>query len=121
LWQSRCLDLPSRKWHWQCEKCAQSSCDKSSAGHGGATVVPPLGTTGMAIEHETVGLHHSVDSFVVGRLAPGLPLTIEWLSDNASCYVAGDTRRFGRDIGLEPRTTPIEIPQQSNGMAEAFV
>jgi putative transposase len=25
-----------------------------------------------------------------------------------------------RDIGLEPRTTPIESPQ-SNGMAEAFV
>src|SRR3984893_3110803 len=39
--------------------------------HSDATVVPPLGTTGMAIEHETVGLHHSVDSFVVGRLAPG--------------------------------------------------
>jgi putative transposase len=29
-------------------------------------------------------------------------------------------RRFARDIGLEPRTTPIESPQ-SNGMAEAFV
>ena len=50
----------------------------------------------------------------------GLPVTIEWLSDNGSCYVAGDTRSFARDIGLEPRTTPIESPQ-SNGMAEAFV
>ena len=49
-----------------------------------------------------------------------LPATIEWLSDNGSCYIAGDTRRFARDIGLEPRTTPIESPQ-SNGMAEAFV
>src|SRR5262249_32695274 len=49
-----------------------------------------------------------------------LPVTIEWLSDNGSCYVAGDTRSFARDIGLEPRTTPIESPQ-SNGMAEAFV
>ncbi len=49
-----------------------------------------------------------------------LPLTIEWLSDNGSCYIAGDTRSFARDIGLEPRTTPIESPQ-SNGMAEAFV
>jgi len=37
-----------------------------------------------------------------------------------SCYVSGDTRSFARDIGLEPRTTPIESPQ-SNGMAEAFV
>ena len=49
-----------------------------------------------------------------------LPVTIEWLSDYGSCYVAGETRRFARDIGLEPRTTPIESPQ-SNGMAEAFV
>jgi putative transposase len=49
-----------------------------------------------------------------------LPVTIEWLSDNGSCYVAGDTRSFARDVGFEPRTTPIESPQ-SNGMAEAFV
>ena len=39
---------------------------------------------------------------------------------HGSCYIAGDTRSFARDIGLEPRTTPIESPQ-SNGMAEAFV
>ncbi len=49
-----------------------------------------------------------------------LPITIEWLSDNSSCYIAGDTRSFARNIGLEPRTTPFESPQ-SNGMAEAFV
>ena len=49
-----------------------------------------------------------------------LPVTIEWLSDNGSCYVAGETRGFTSDIGLEPRTTPMEDPQ-SNGMAEAFV
>jgi len=49
-----------------------------------------------------------------------LPVTIEWLSDNGSCYIAGETRGFAREIGLEPRTTPIESPQ-SNGMAEAFV
>ncbi len=49
-----------------------------------------------------------------------LPAIIEWLSDNGSCYIAADTRSFDRDIGLEPRTTPIESPQ-SNGMAEAFV
>ena len=48
------------------------------------------------------------------------PVSIEWLTDNGSCYVAGETRSFARDIGLEPRTTPIESPQ-SNGMAEAFV
>ena len=49
-----------------------------------------------------------------------LPVTIEWLSDNGSCYVADDTRSIARDIGLEPRTTPFESPQ-SKGMAEAFV
>jgi putative transposase len=49
-----------------------------------------------------------------------LPHTIEWLTDNGTGYVAHDTRRFARDIGFEPRTTPVKSPQ-SNGMAEAFV
>lgn len=49
-----------------------------------------------------------------------LPTTIEWLTDNGSCYTARETRRFAREINLKPRTTPIESPQ-SNGMAEAFV
>jgi putative transposase len=49
-----------------------------------------------------------------------LPRTIEWLTDNGAGYIAHNTRRFAREIGLEPRTTPVESPQ-SNGMAEAFV
>lgn len=49
--------------------------------------------------------------------APG---PIQWLSDNGSPYIAGDTRAFARELGLVPLTTPIESPQ-SNGMAEAFV
>src|SRR5215212_11715227 len=49
-----------------------------------------------------------------------LPGSIEWLTDNGSCYLARETRRFARDVGLVPRTTPLESPQ-SNGMAEAFV
>jgi putative transposase len=44
-----------------------------------------------------------------------MPWTIEWLSDNGSCYIAGDTRSFAHDPGLEPRVTPIIK------MAEAFV
>ena len=40
-----------------------------------------------------------------------LPQTIEWLTDNGSGYIASETRRFAREIGLEPRTTPIESPQ----------
>ena len=38
----------------------------------------------------------------------------------AACYVACDTHSFARNVGFEPRTTPIESPQ-SNGMAESFV
>jgi len=49
-----------------------------------------------------------------------LPCEIEWLSDNGSPYTANQTRAFAREIGLVPKTTPIESPQ-SNGMAEAFV
>src|SRR5512133_1061543 len=33
----------------------------------------------------------------------GHVVTIEWLSDNGSCYVADETRSFARAIGLEPR------------------
>jgi len=45
---------------------------------------------------------------------------IEWLSDNGSCYTAGATRIFAKQLGLKPVTTPVESPQ-SNGMAESFV
>lgn len=48
-----------------------------------------------------------------------LPQTIEWLTDKGSRLVAGDTRSFARDIGLEPLATPVVSPQ-SNGVAEAF-
>ncbi len=40
-----------------------------------------------------------------------LPRTIEWLSDNGAGYIAQETRCFTRDLGLEPRTTPVESPQ----------
>jgi putative transposase len=49
-----------------------------------------------------------------------LPRAIEWLSDNGSGYIAKDTKRFARDLGFVPLTTPVASPQ-SNGMAEAFV
>jgi transposase InsO family protein len=49
-----------------------------------------------------------------------LPVTIEWLSDNGSCYLASDWRgsRFEADAASEAAC--LESPQ-SNGMAEAFV
>jgi len=49
-----------------------------------------------------------------------LPAEIECLTVNGSCYLARETRRLARDIGLTPRTTPLESPQ-STGIAEAFV
>ena len=49
-----------------------------------------------------------------------LPSRIEWLTDNGSCYLARQTRCFAAEIGLVPKTTPLESPQ-SNGLAEAFV
>lgn len=45
---------------------------------------------------------------------------IQWLSDNGSCYIARETVLFGRELGLDIRTTPVRSPE-SNGMAEAFV
>ncbi len=49
-----------------------------------------------------------------------LPAELEWLPDNGSPFVASDTRRFAREVGLAPRTTPFQSPQ-SKGMVEAFV
>ena len=49
-----------------------------------------------------------------------LPHTIEWLTDNGSCYIAHSTRTFAQALGFRICTTPIRSPQ-SNGMAEAFV
>lgn len=46
--------------------------------------------------------------------------SIEWLTDNGSCYVARRAQEFARTIGLVPLTTPIRSPE-SNGMAESFV
>ena len=48
------------------------------------------------------------------------PKTIEWLTDNGSCYTAAETRSFAKELGLKPVTTPVTSPQ-SNGMAESFV
>lgn len=90
---------------------ALDCCDREAMGHVATTEgiksedVRDLMVT--AVEHR-FGL--------VNRL----PKTIEWLTDNGSCYIAGDTRSFAREIGLEPLNTPVESPQ-SNGMAEAFV
>jgi transposase InsO family protein len=49
-----------------------------------------------------------------------VPHTVQWLSDNGSCYTARETVKFGSGLGLDIRTTPAYSPE-SNGLAEAFV
>jgi hypothetical protein len=39
--------------------------------HGDSTVVPPLGTSGVAIEQQVADLHHSIDLFMSDD-GPGL-------------------------------------------------
>ena len=58
-----------------------------------------------------------IETVLSGAIVTALPNVIERLSENGGCYIARDTRRFARGIGLEPRATPIESAQ-SNGVAE---
>nr|CEP30361.1 hypothetical protein KV8917_350005 [Klebsiella variicola] len=52
------------------------------------------------------------------RFGDRLPATpVQWLTDNGSAYTAHETRRFARELNLEPCTTAVSSPQ-SNGMAE---
>jgi transposase InsO family protein len=46
--------------------------------------------------------------------------SVQWLSDNGSCYTARETVEFASLLGLESCFTPVRSPE-SNGMAEAFV
>lgn len=39
-----------------------------------------------------------------------LPATIERLTDDGSCYIAGETRKFAREIGFEPSDDPRGNP-----------
>jgi transposase InsO family protein len=48
------------------------------------------------------------------------PCPVEWLSDNASCYTARETRAFAAQLNLVSRFTPVRSPE-SNGLAEAFI
>jgi putative transposase len=67
-----------------------------------------VSTTGGISEDDVRDLMVAAVEQRFGRVSR-LPQPIEWLSDNGSCYVARDTRTFARDIGLLPRTTPLEV------------
>ena len=45
---------------------------------------------------------------------------LQFLTDNGSAYIAHETGRVARTLGLTPINTPVCSPQ-SNGMAESFV
>jgi putative transposase len=49
-----------------------------------------------------------------------VPHPLEWLSDNGSCYTAGDTIDFACQLGLLACFTPVRSPE-SNGISESFV
>jgi len=48
-----------------------------------------------------------------------VPCSVEWLSDNASCYTARETFAFAAHLNLISRFTPVRSPE-SNGLTEAF-
>ncbi len=55
------------------------------------------------------------------RFGSELPTSsVEWLTDNGSCYQANETRQFAWMSGLEPKNTAVRSPE-SNGIAESFV
>ena len=49
-----------------------------------------------------------------------LDIPVQWLTDNGSAYTAHETRKFARDLNLEPCTTVVSSPE-INEIAESFV
>lgn len=78
-----------------------------------------VGTTGGISSEDVRDLMVAAVEHRFGRVNR-LPQLFEWLSGNISPYAARETRGFAREIGVVPKTTPLESPQ-SNGTAEAFV
>ena len=87
-----------------------------------------------AFDREIIGWDAVANQGVIGSMVRDLmlhaveqrfkalqaPQTVEFLSDNGSCYTALETRRFAMGLNLRPCFTPVASPQ-SNGMAESFV
>lgn len=65
-------------------------------------------------------LIEAVEKRFSGIEAVPLGHQLEFLTDNGSAYIASETRRIARELGLKPINTPVCSPQ-SNGMAESFV
>ena len=44
-----------------------------------------------------------------------LPVTIEWLSDNGSCYLAGKARSFARDMASNREPCQSKVHRATDG------
>ncbi|GEP07631.1 hypothetical protein MOX02_56690 [Methylobacterium oxalidis] len=90
---------------------ALDCCDREAMGY----VATTAGITGEDVRDLMVAA-------VEHRFGPvnQLPSRIEWLTDNGSCYMAHDTRRFARELGLIPKTTPLESPQSTDVIDKGF-
>ena len=88
--------------------------------HCDPTIVPPLDTTGMAIEQQAMDLHHPVDPFVIGHLAPeGQRLALE---DGVDTPVAV-SRQLGDnflDLGHQRRRRWTDVMITPVGGARRF-
>jgi transposase InsO family protein len=77
------------KPRWLLSAFALDCCDREAVGH----VATTEGIKGEDVRDLMVAA-------VEQRFGPinRLPATIEWLTDNGSCYIAGETRKFAREI-----------------------
>ena len=80
---------------------ALDCCDREAVGH----IATTEGIKGEDVRDLMVAA-------VEQRFGPinRLPATIEWLTDNGSCYIAGDTRKFAREDRLRAADDPRGKP-----------
>ena len=110
-WCSDGFEIPC--WNGEKVRVAFSldCCDRELMSH--------VATTGGITAGMICDLIVQTVEYRFGRV-DSVPSSIEWLTDNGSCYPAHETRRFAAELGLDVCKTPISSPE-SNGMAEAFV
>ncbi len=110
-WCSDIFEIPCRSGERLRVAFSLDCCDRE--------VMSYIATTGGISGDMVRDLMLESIEYRFGKVAV-LPHRLQWLSDNGPAYIARDTRRFAKLIGIEVLTTPYRSPQ-SNGMAESFV
>lgn len=109
IWRQRSWPSASAVEVQPCAGLTGSTTTACSAPSGTFRLLTPRPTT-MQPTRPSIWSHDSNEtaSGKPGTLQPvnRLAEAIEWLTDNGSPYIAGETRRFARDIGLLPRSNP---------------